>query len=166
MGFCVPFECKNDDLDNFVHTLFGFVNKQLVVLPSYGINFDLLIFNNKSQVGSRFTVPEEYNKIQEHKTVTGRRVMVTLICMIVLASVGSNITWAIQHLIATNNDDDERVLPFEIAHNLLISQRKSVSNIKFSENVEQDVEKLETIRTSRIIKSEETPREEIRKSDF
>lgn len=63
-GWCIPIECKTESVDYFNDVWYGYMNNQLAMLPSYGINFNTLIFNTESRVGSIFTIPEEYNPLQ------------------------------------------------------------------------------------------------------
>ena len=48
IGVCVPIECNQESMDYFNDKYFGYMNAQLLLLPSYGINFNTLIFNNQS----------------------------------------------------------------------------------------------------------------------
>lgn len=62
MGFCLPIECKTEDLDYFTKTVFGWINGNLAKLPSLGINLHIgVIFDSRSRLGAKFTVPHEYN---------------------------------------------------------------------------------------------------------
>ena len=117
-GYCIPIECKTESLDFFNEKFFGYMNKMLPTLPQYGIDIETIIFNSKSLLGSRMTVPEEYNQLQIDKTTVGRRVVSTVLVMIIMASLGSNITWGIQHLIndQEKNEEDLMILPVESSH--------------------------------------------------
>lgn len=52
--------------------------------------------------------------------------MTTLICMIALASVGSNVTFAILHVLKSDKaKDDKKILPSEIAHDVGSSVKRT-----------------------------------------
>jgi len=89
--------------------------------------------------------------------------MTTLICMLALASVGSNVTFAILHVLKSDKAEDNlKILPSEISHDVGFSKRTSaLSSILTSEDVES-----QTSETKRDYKSEAAPSQGSRKSEL
>ena len=48
MGFCLPIECTQDDLNEFQTLANNFADFGISLLPKLGINIDNLVFNNQS----------------------------------------------------------------------------------------------------------------------
>ena len=45
-GLCLPIECVQSTINNFTDNTIDLLNSALAILPTFGINLDLLIFNN------------------------------------------------------------------------------------------------------------------------
>jgi hypothetical protein len=48
MGMCLPEECTQEIIDHFVGTYINMTNNGIAMLPTLGINIDMLIFRNYS----------------------------------------------------------------------------------------------------------------------
>ena len=54
-GICLPIECVQGTITDYVGNAISFMNSELALLPSYGINIDTLIFNSDSRLSMKLT---------------------------------------------------------------------------------------------------------------
>mmetsp|Transcript_7401 Transcript_7401/g.12500 ORF Transcript_7401/g.12500 Transcript_7401/m.12500 type:complete len:232 (+) Transcript_7401:291-986(+) len=91
MGFCLPQECTQEDLDSFTDKYIGLMNEQLEKLPGLGINIDLLIFRNYSRLNMQFSRTDSEIEDWQSRTKVGAYVVLGFLSVIVALSLFVNL---------------------------------------------------------------------------
>ena len=91
IGWCLPKECTQDNVNGALDKVVTSMNKMLGMLPSFGINIDILIFTPKSKIFMHVTKSDDYVENWQANTKTGAIIIVALISVILAVSLFINI---------------------------------------------------------------------------
>ena len=90
-GVCLPVECVQDTISDYVDNAIDLMNSQLALLPSYGIDINTLIFNSDSRLSMKMTVIDSDGQDEADETKVGFVIVSALLGAIFIFSISTNV---------------------------------------------------------------------------
>jgi hypothetical protein len=90
-GICLPIECSQEEITAASDAGVNFINFGIDILPTLGINIDILIFKTGfTQVYDKFVISDVRDQELRDQTYTGMLITLSLIIIIAVAVILAN----------------------------------------------------------------------------